>query len=174
MNAKTTWLLDVDGVINASRAGWSRAPVPVTVRAHDGHDYKLKVEPEVLRAIRRLIDAGVVVTWCSTWCQSARALETELGLPEMPVAFDEDYTGQDVLWAKRAAAVDALRAGRLVWTDDQITDTDVNNLETWVATNATTSVTHGIVWRLPLIIAPKASRGLRPEDIERIERFCLY
>lgn len=161
---KKVWLLDVDGVINAGRAGWGGPPVSTYVRAHDGRDYRIRFEPEVIKAVRRLIAAGVCVTWCSTWCRSARLLERALGLPEMPVAFDDDFAGvacaADVLWAKRDAALRASCAGRLVWTDDQIRETDVYDLEVVAPIS-------------PLIIKPQASRGLRPEHIEAIERYCL-
>lgn len=170
---KTIWLLDVDGVINAGRAGWGGPPVSTYVRAHDGRDYRIRFEPEVIKAVRRLIAAGVVVTWCSTWCKSARTLESALGLPTMPVAFDDDCTGEDALWAKRDAALRAARAGRLVWTDDQIRDVDVFDLEVAAAANVIGSVAHEVTPRVPLIIAPQASRGLRRENIESIERYCM-
>ncbi|MEU1763329.1 hypothetical protein [Micromonospora sp. NPDC005652] len=69
------WLLDVDGVINASRPGWNA--VPWKGYAYDrATEYKIRWAPQLIARIYELHRAGLVeIRWCSTWCAYADQLE---------------------------------------------------------------------------------------------------
>ncbi|WP_067702097.1 hypothetical protein [Actinoplanes awajinensis] len=156
------WLLDVDGVLNAYRAGWYSAPRVIQVYSTaDAYDYRIRYEPRLIAAIGRLHVTGrAEVTWCSTWCSDAAALEQALGLPELPRAFTEPFTGPDASRAKLAAAQRVIAAGRrLIWTDDVEIDVHADVCTPWAATGGA------------LLISPDAGRGLRARDLRRIERF---
>ncbi|MDI6102385.1 hypothetical protein QLQ12_27575 [Actinoplanes sp. NEAU-A12] len=130
------WLLDVDGVVNAFRSGWYARPRLVQVySAADDYDYRIRYEPRLVDAIRRVHADGLAeVTWCSTWCSDAAALEDALGLPTLPRAFTEQVGGAAVCAAKLAAARRVLAAGRrLVWTDDVEVGHHADDCATWAA-----------------------------------------
>ncbi|GGQ83164.1 hypothetical protein [Couchioplanes azureus] len=61
------WLLDVDGVVNATRPGWRVAPRRTTVCSlQDRCEYR----PRWLH-----IDRVVELRWCTTCCPEAALLE---------------------------------------------------------------------------------------------------
>jgi hypothetical protein len=156
------WLLDVDGVVNAFRAGWYTAPRLVQVHsAADDYDYRIRYEPRLVEAIRRVHEDGrAEVTWCSTWCSDAAALEDALGLPALPRAFTEPVKGAAACAAKLDAARRVVAAGRrLVWTDDVEVGHHAGDCAIWAA-NGTA-----------LAVGPNGSRGLRPRDLRRIDEF---
>ncbi|WP_436525162.1 hypothetical protein [Actinoplanes sp. HUAS TT8] len=156
------WLLDVDGVVNAYRAGWYGAPRVVQVySAGDAYDYRIRYEPRLVEAIRRIHVGGRAdVTWCSTWCSDAAGLERAFDLPELPRAFHERVTGAAASEAKLAAARRVIASGRrLIWTDDVEIDLHSEVCEPWAADGRA------------LLISPNATRGLRSRDLRRIERF---
>ncbi len=156
------WLLDVDGVINAYRAGWYSSPRVVQIFSTiDVYDYRIRFEPRLITAIRDLHESGLVeVTWCSTWCAEAAALEEGFGLPSLPRAFSTPVpasapsaTGCELKWA---AAQRVIASGRrLIWTDDVEVDHHRTELPAGQA----------------LLISPNASRGLRPAHLRLIRRF---
>ncbi|BCY15607.1 hypothetical protein [Actinoplanes sp. L3-i22] len=156
------WLLDVDGVVNAFRAGWYAAPSVVQVySAADAYDYRIRYEPRLVEAIRRIHVSGqATVTWCTTWCSDAAALEHAFDLPELPRAFNEPVTGTAASQAKLAAAHRVIASGRrLIWTDDVEVDLHAAVCAPWAADGRA------------LLISPNATRGLRTEHLHRIERF---
>jgi len=156
------WLLDVDGVVNAFRAGWSTAPRRVQVwSTADNYDYRIRYEPRLIDAIRDIHEGGrAEVTWCTTWCSEADLLEAEFGLPALPRAFTERFTGEAASQAKVAAAREVIAAGRrLIWTDDVEIDVHAEECAPWVADGRA------------LVIAPNPSRGLRPKHLDQIEEF---
>ena len=156
------WLLDVDGVVNAFRAGWYTGPRLVQVySAADDYDYRIRYEPRLIDAIRQVHQDGrAEVTWCSTWCSDAAALEDALGLPPLPRAFTEPVRGAAACAAKLAAARSVVAAGRrLVWTDDVEVAHHAEDCTIWAASGRA------------LTIAPNGSRGLRARDLRRIEEF---
>ncbi|GIE30930.1 hypothetical protein Ait01nite_039750 [Actinoplanes italicus] len=158
------WLLDVDGVVNAFRAGWYTGPRLVQVySAADDYLYRIRYEPRVLEMIRRVHEGGLAeVTWCSTWCGDATALEQGLGLPELPRAFASTAAGEAACQAKAAAARRVIASGRrLVWTDDVEIAHHAGECGTWTADGRA------------LVVAPNESRGLRPRDLRRIEEFLV-
>jgi hypothetical protein len=154
------WLLDVDGVVNAFRAGWYGAPSIVQVYSvADAYDYRIRYEPRLVEAIRRIHVSGrAEVTWCSTWCSDAAALEHAFALPALPRAFDEPVTGPAASQAKLAAARRVITSGRrLIWTDDVEVDRHAGVAAPWVTDGRA------------LLISPNATRGLRSQHLRRIE-----
>jgi hypothetical protein len=156
------WLLDVDGVVNAVRAGWRAAPSVLQIwSAADSYDYRIRYERRLVDAIRRIHATGLAeVTWCTTWCSEAVLLEEAFGLPSLPRAFTDRVTGPDASQAKVAAARRVIAAGRrLVWTDDVEVDRYADEGDRWAADGRA------------LLINPNPTRGLRHRDLSRIEKF---
>ncbi|WP_344863463.1 HAD domain-containing protein [Planomonospora alba] len=154
------WLLDVDGVINASRPGWGGPPRSGT--AYSGSDaYRMRWAPTLLDRIRALHRAGgVEIRWCSTWCADADQLERLLALPRLARAWSGHLSAGAAAAAKLAAARDVLARGRrLIWTDD---------VEVPASGPVHDELTKG---GRALLIAPSPSRGLQPEHMDAIEAF---
>lgn len=158
--APPVWLLDVNGVIDASGPGWG-GPGRAQHVIVEGLPYRLRWEPKAVACIRTLHMAGVVeVHWCTNWCPWADVLETLWHLPTFSRAWPAGPVDPVDAWpAKVQAALAVLDAGRrLVWTDD---DLDPANVPAQVtATSAA------------LLIRTKPSRGLRPEHVHQIEQFA--
>lgn len=155
---RPVWLLDVDGVLNAPRPGWGGPPARRHVDV-DGHPLRLTWEPRAVACVRTLHMAGVVeVRWCTTWCPWTDVLEDLWQLPRLGRAWDRKPV--DTWEAKVDAALGVLGAGRrLVWADD---DLDPAGLPPELAAAG------GRV----LLVRPRPSRGLRPEDLHRVEEFA--
>src|SRR5687768_389378 len=98
------WLLDVDGVINASRPGWGAAPR--TGYAYAGRsEFKIRWAPALLQRIRKLHSEGLVeIQWCTTWCAFADQLERLFKLPPLGRAFTEEINGRAAAAAKLSSA----------------------------------------------------------------------
>lgn len=163
MDDQPIWLLDVDGPINAPNSGWSAAPFHATVAAQ--RDFKLRWSPDLIRRIRKVHARGQAeIWWCTTWCPWTDALENLWGLPRLPRALPAEVCragGQLCRTAKAAAARRVVESGRrLVWTDDEVTPTSGDLFDELTAGGR------------GLLIAPSSRRGLRPEDLDRIEAFC--
>lgn len=156
MTAPTTWLLDVDGVLNASKPGWSAAPRKGTAFAGmDG--FTIRWAPALIARIKQIRATGLVdIVWCTTWCPWADQIERLFGLPELERAWVDELRGWYAREAKRAAAHDVLEQGnRLVWTDDEAFPYDGSSFPADRA----------------LLIAPRPNRGLQPDDLNLIEAF---
>lgn len=155
------WLLDVDGVINASRPGWSAAPRKGYAYAA-GHEYKMRWAPALITRIRDLHKAGTVeVRWCTTWCAYADQLERLWALPPLDRAFTDDVNGDAAAFAKLAAARHVLDTGRrLIWTDDTEVPLYGEIHDELIADGRA------------LLIRPKGSTGLQPEHLDLIETFA--
>jgi hypothetical protein len=154
------WLLDVDGVINASRPGWGAAPRSGTV--YSGSDaYRMRWAPALLDRIRALHRAdGVEIRWCSTWCADADQLERLFALPRLARAWSEHLSASAAAEAKLTAAREVLARGRrLIWTDD--------------AEAPTCGPVHDELTEdgRALLIAPSPGRGLQPGHMAAIEAF---
>ena len=159
------WLLDVDGVVNASRPGWHAAPYQGTVRA-DSRSWKFRWDPSVTSFIREVALAELAeVRWSSTWVPWRAGVERTLRLPELPVAFAIDEgKEQDVDALKRSAALAVVEQERrpLVWTDDDVVPGFGPLRDRLEAAGVPL-----------LLIAPAFARGLRPDDIETIRAFLV-
>lgn len=158
------WLLDVDGVINASRAGWGSPPN----RRHaisQGRQYALKYSAELVKAIRTVHNEGLAeVRWCTTWCPDADQLERLWGFPPLIRMWDEYPSSGYVDDLKRSAARDVLAQGRrLIWTDDEVTPLPDSSPQLYAEL---TNIGRA------LLIRPNSGRGLRPNDITEIINFC--
>jgi hypothetical protein len=153
-------LLDVDGVLNAPRAGWD-GPGQARHVTVDGCSLRLRWEPKAVACVRTLHMAGVVeVRWCTTWCWHADLLEELWQLPRL----DRAIRGVpfDTWAAKRAAALSVLDSGRrLVWADDDLDPAEVP-----------AGVVDAQAAGRALLVRPRPSRGLRPEDFHAIEEYA--
>ncbi|MEV5819393.1 hypothetical protein AB0L22_09470 [Micromonospora haikouensis] len=155
------WLLDVDGVINASRPGWSAAPRK-GYASDNTTSYRLRWAPALIDRIRTIHKAGTVeIRWCTTWCAYADQLERLFALPPLGRAFTDDINGEAASTAKLTAARQVLADGRrLIWTDDTEVPPggDVHDELTGSGR--------------ALLIRPRGSIGLQPEHMDRIEAFA--
>lgn len=158
MSSNTIWLLDIDGVINASKAGWSSAPFSGNAY-YKGYSYRMRWAPQLIQRICRLHDSGsVTILWATSWCGETDRLEQLFKLPALGSAWSMRMYGED----KEAAALNVVESGkRLVWTDDEFTPTSGPLYDTLTADGKS------------LLIRPKANRGLRPEHLDQIDQFVL-
>lgn len=157
---RPVWLLDVDGVINVARPGWSRAPYCGNAYS-EGYHYRMRWSPALIKRIRALHDSGTVdIRWCSTWCSESDQLERLFGLPRFDRCWDRALTGVEAAAPKLAAARAVLDRGlHLVWTDDVEVPTSGPVHEEMTGDGRA------------LLIAPSPRRGLQPEDMDAIEEF---
>lgn len=156
------WLLDVDGVLNANKAGWSAAPFHADVTDRWNMTWKLQWEPRLLSRIRHHhTDGTIEVRWCTTWCPSAHLLEKLWGWPELQRSWDEDLHGYHAVEKKRETARAVVAAGRrLIWTDDDAFPHRGPLADEFTGTGRA------------LLIKPIPKRGLRPEHLDAIEAFA--
>lgn len=156
---RPVWLLDVDGVLNATRPGWSAAPK--TAMAYDkGIGWRLRWAPALLDRVRLVIASGLVdVRWCTTWCNAADQLERLFRFPELPRALSPEDLFIDKDRAKLDAALSVVDAGqRLIWTDDDVIPVAGPERAKLIDAGA-------------LLIAPKSRYGLTRAHIDEIEVF---
>ncbi|WP_047891756.1 hypothetical protein [Micromonospora sp. RV43] len=154
------WLLDVDGVINASRPGWNAVPWK-GYAYENATEHKIRWAPQLIARIYELHRASLVeIRWCSTWCAYADQLERLFRLPPLGRAFHDDVRGIAASIAKLAAVRQVLAERRpLIWTDDD---------ETPTAGPLYDELTAG---GQALLIRPRTGRGLRPQHLDAIEAF---
>jgi hypothetical protein len=160
---RPVWLLDVDGVLNATKPGWGAAPLTRTVHA-DAMAFQMRFAPALLRRLRGIHNSGMVeVRWATTWVDHINQITDLMGLPDWPCAFTLAGTGRDAVAAKYAAALEVVMTEqrRLIWTDDEAIPADGAHAHRRL-TSAGPSV---------LLIRPAPNRGLRPEHLDRIEAF---
>ncbi|WP_203761402.1 hypothetical protein [Paractinoplanes deccanensis] len=153
----------MDGVINGHprRCGWDSPPK----RIKPG--FPVYFAPELADHIRAVHTSGLAeVRWCTTWCGypfELAQLSAMLDLPFKPAFGDRPA---HLTWAdmKLAAAVEVLKSGRrLIWADDEEAD---------VAPQFSATVADAEQEGRALLIAPESERGLRPEDLDRTEKFA--
>jgi hypothetical protein len=152
------WLLDVDGVINANKAGWSSAPFSGNAY-YKGFAYRMKWSPHLIQRIRKILDEGSVeILWATSWCGYTDQLEQLFKLPPLPSAWSMRMSIED----KEAAALEVIKSGKkLIWTDDEAVP-DFGDLYDILTAEGKS-----------LLIRPKANRGLRPEHLDRIDEFVI-
>lgn len=160
--AATTWLLDIDGVINANKPGWSAAPRRVRCAG-----LIVRWAPALIERIRDLRQSGSVeVKWASTWCGYPDQLEElghRIGLP-LDLAFTDRSESKTWAEMKAEAAVAVLAAGqRLIWTDDD---------EAGIALDFYPAIADADREGRALLIAPRSNRGLQRDHMDRIEAFA--
>jgi|AACY02.2.fsa_nt_gi hypothetical protein len=161
MTATPVWLLDVDGVVNANRPGWSEAPYSGQMFAR-GQWWPFRWSPSLVGFIRRIVESErAEVRWATTWNEHARELEALFRLPRLPVAFPEPQ-GDDFPAGKLQAALRVVEEEQrsLVWTDDDAIPA-VGPFRARLD-----AAEHGF-----LPISPRPNRGLRPEHASAIEEF---
>jgi len=180
---RTVWLLDVDGVLNATRRGRDTSVWPTwrtgRARASDV-TWPITWAPPVTQAIRRVHAAGRTdIRWLTTWLEDANySLGPLLGLPALPVLDEPDddtqaargphgflgsRAGAPTDWWKLTAArrlLDPQPDRPLVWTDDDLAWED--GARAWAESRSGPT----------LLIAPDTDTGLAPEHIAAIEEFC--
>lgn len=156
-NAMITILLDVDGVLNASKAGWSRAPSKGWAYA-SGQSWKMQYEPQVMAKLRALhSDPAVRILWATTWVGDTDQLEYLFKLPALLSAGATSMSISD----KQKAALEVARAGdKVIWIDDQAIPLSGAIYEELILADA-------------LLIRPASNRGLRPEHFDKIDAFVL-
>lgn len=155
---RPVWLLDVDGVLNATRPGWGAAPRNGTAYG-GGHPYQVRWAPALITRIRALRDS-VTLRWCTTWCADADQIERLFTLPRLERAWTDPISHTEAPAAKLAAARTVLAQGhRLIWTDDDAVPTSGPIHDELVATGRA------------LLIAPLPTRGLQPDHLDTIETF---
>jgi hypothetical protein len=154
------WLLDVDGVINASRPGWGAAPRSGMAYSA-GVGYRLRWAPALIARVRALHRTGrVEIRWCTTWCSDAEQVERVVGLPAFERCWRHELNSTAAAIAKLAAAREVLDRGHpLVWTDDAVVPASGPVHDELTAGGRA------------LLIAPKPGRGLQPEHLDEIEAF---
>lgn len=162
MTDPPVWLLDVDGVLNASKPGWGGPPRKTSVAG-----LTIRWAPPLVARICALHDAGAVeVRWSTTWCGYPDQL-ADLGALfrlDLESAFGDRPMSKTWADLKVEAALSVLAEGRrLVWTDDDEVDAARRLFPELAAAEAA-----GIA----LLIAPRSNRGLQPEDLDLIETFA--
>lgn len=155
MSKHVTMLLDVDGVLNASRAGWSRAPRSGYAYANN-QAWKMRWEPEVmsrLAVLNRREDLKVY--WATTWVGHTPQLEGLFKLPGFALAAPTTMDPS----MKLAAALKVVRSNdKLIWVDDEAIPYRGEDYKELMSNDA-------------LLISPHPSRGLRLGHFEQIENY---
>lgn len=162
---RTILALDVDGPLNANRAGWGRARTRRWVTDPDGFRWAICYELELINALRTMHLNGIVeIVWCTTWCHHAHVLEELWGLPPLRRAWVGEKRGEDARTAKLAYAREVLANGdRLIWADDTETPTPEISPDIYEEMTSTGRA---------LLIRPKPNRGLRPTDLDSMLSFA--
>jgi hypothetical protein len=171
---KPLWLLDVDGVINATSmcvashiyplASWQRLHV-------DG--FQITAAKPVLDLLHMVHDDGLAeIRWHTTWQDRAWDVGEALGLPEFPVQYTDEWPDSSEKaarrmmvglprWWKVRAVYDLLGEGhRVLWTDDDI-------FPELPAVHRQKLKTLGKV----RMLSPVSLYGIQPGEIRMIKRF---
>ena len=160
---RPVWLLDVDGVLNASRPGWGKPPVTRVAYA-DGLGYKIRFAVGLCTWLRRLHAGGRVdIRWATTWVDEIDQIEKAMRLPSWPCAFSLKAPEADGDVEKYRAAIRVVEVERrpLIWTDDAAIPADGSLAYARLTAPG-----------VPLHIArPQLNRGLQPADLVAIEAF---
>lgn len=153
-----TWLLDVDGVINATKAGWSAKPYSGTAYC-EGRGWRMRWAPQLISRIRKIhAEGSVSIVWATSWCGYTDQLEQLFKLPPLLSAASTRMEGSD----KYKAALAVVESGeKLIWTDDEFTPEFGPWYDELTKYNSS------------LLIRPSPRRGLRSTDLDRIDQFIL-
>ena len=160
---RPVWLLDVDGVLNASKPGWSGSPVTRTAYA-GAKAFPLRFAPALIRRIRAVHERGTVeVRWATTWVDHIDQVVRVMRLPAWACAFSLGRGEVDAESAKYAAALHVVEVERrpLIWTDDEAIPVEGSPAHRRLR-EAGPRV---------LLIRPRSNRGLQPEHLDQIRHF---
>ncbi len=157
MTKPFVWLLDVDGVLNANKAGWSAAPLS-GMAYYKGTGWRMRWSSALMTRIRQIHLAGSVeILWATSWCGYTDQLERLFRLPALGSAYSMGMDNE----TKLAAAEAVVESGRkLIWTDDEAVPLQGPSYDKFMAYGS-------------LLIAPKSNKGLRPEHLDQIDNFTL-
>jgi len=169
------WLLDIDGVVNASAR-----PAPVHVWPEDhwietSAQGSTRVWPIVAaRPVINFINyvhyfKFAEVVWLTTWQGRANNVSDALGLPHLRILENatyrqNQYAGQN-WWKLTEFATMYLEGRPTIWTDDDISEHIrdlVNNIEIKQGASET------------LLITPSNREGLGPWHLKKIAEFCGF
>jgi hypothetical protein len=158
------WLLDVDGVLNASRPGWGGPPHQGNAQ-HGAQAFRMRWAPALIVAVSRLHhDRRVEIRWATTWVDEIAGIENLMRLPVFPVAFsglpDSPQTKTPGLKIEAALKVVEDERRPLIWTDDDAIPISGEQRDRLDRSTAPT-----------LLIAPDPHRGLQPTDLDAIKAF---
>ena len=82
------WLLDVDGVVNASRPGWGGPPATRSIMA-EGAAWRMRFSPQMMAGIRAIATTSrAEIRWATTWVGHIDDLSRVFALPTFPAAFE--------------------------------------------------------------------------------------
>lgn len=152
------WFLDIDGVVNA--AGLDLPPHLVRTDATTaGTTWPIHYSPEVIEFINTVHRSGLAeIRWLTTWEQDARtSFAPAVGLDEF-LAYDM-YDGDGWWKAEIVAASVADEKRPIIWTDDDITASDVADFPDSAQVQ-------------PLLVPPATEIGLTSSDLRRILGFA--
>ena len=176
-----TWLLDVDGVLNAvaRKPDLSVWPASAWVRLQaqaGGRTYPILAARPVLDFVTEVAASDTVeVRWHTTWRHDAVAsLAPALGLPELVVEHAPEFdsragsasgyagTYSGPAWWKLPAARRVIAGGgALVWTDDDLARVSVRREVD----------EEPVPVERALLIAPRTELGLTPAHLREIAAF---
>jgi hypothetical protein len=158
MTKPIVWLLDVDGVLNTNKPGWSSPPLKSFVYAN-GESWKFRWSHKLIERIWEVhIQGSVEILWATTWCGHTDQLERLFKLPAFNSAYSMPMDGE----AKTASAIRVIESGKkLIWTDDEFVPTEGAMFDYLTTSNR------------GLLIKPKANKGLQPEHLDQIDKFVL-
>lgn len=164
MTDKPVWLLDVDGVINTNRPGWSAAPRQGMAYA-DGTGWKMRWASALTTRIQAIHQAGLAeIRWCTTWCERTAQLGRMFGIGPFDDAFGTRPDHKTYGDLKAEAALAVLADGRrLIWADDA---------EVPAARDLFPQIASAEADGRALLIAPDERRGLQPADLDAVEAFA--
>lgn len=163
-SGNSVWLLDVDGVLNATHPGWGAPPCHGQAWA-EGMTFPMRWSPLLITELLRMHYARTVeFRWATTWVNEIHQIQRLFGLPPFPVAVDIPATGSrataSAAKAEAATRIVAEEHRPLIWSDDEATLIETPVLD------RLRSGGHPV-----LILAPDPRRGLQPEDLRLARDF---
>lgn len=164
---RPVWLLDVDGVLNASRPDWDGDVAEGPARA-GGVPFRIRWSPALVQRIVALDDSGrVEIRWATTWVPWIDQIEQLLGLPSWPVAWSGPFEGVSTPaiptpLRKVQTALHVVEQERrpLIWTDDDAIPLHGPEHDRILSADVPC-----------LLVRPATRTGLQPQEMDAIEAF---
>lgn len=171
---RPVWLLDIDGVLNATSRSvpshiWPRYTWRQFSAMGNSREWTLRVAQPVVDFVQEMHDSGLVeIRWHTTWQHAAQNVAKELDLPEFPVHEAPEYNSTawtysvQGLWWKLPPAWRVIGEEKrpLIWTDDDISF--LTNKEQLAALKAAGRV---------LLVEPSSTEGLVQKHLTKIREF---